>query len=303
MTDLRATETRHPGVVDIERWDDGRVLAALLGGQKRAVEAVEAVIPALASAAELAVRSLNQGGRLVYLAAGSPALIALGDALEIPQTYGEPAERFATILAGGLAITESLVGGPEDDGGQAERDVASAGVGAADCVVAISASGSTPYTLAGLAAARAAGAATVAIANNPGAPLLEGADVGIVLDTGPEIVAGSTRMGAGTAQKVALNMLSTLVALRLGHIHGGHMVSLRADNTKLRQRALRIVTDLSGADASAAARALAAADGAVKPAVLLASGDRDLDAASSRLLRHGGRLDRALDELSAVAVP
>jgi N-acetylmuramic acid 6-phosphate etherase len=303
MTGLRATEERHAAVADIERWDDGQVLAALLDGQRRAVAAVEAALPALSSAAALAVRSLGQGGRLFYLAAGSPALIALGDALEIPQTYGEPAERFQTILAGGLAITESLVGGPEDDGGQAERDVASAGVRAADCVVAISASGSTPYTLAGLLAARAAGASTVAIANNAGAPLLEGADVGIVLDTGPEIVAGSTRMGAGTAQKVALNMLSTLVALRLGHIHGGHMVSLRADNAKLRQRALRIVADISGADSGTAARAMEAADGAVKPAVLLASGERDIDAAMARLQRHDGRLDRALDELSAASVP
>jgi N-acetylmuramic acid 6-phosphate etherase len=301
MTELRATERRHPAVADIERWDNGQVLAALLGGQERAVAAVKTAIPSLAAAAERAVSSLSQGGRLFYLAAGSPALIALGDALEIPQTYGEPAERFQTILAGGLAITENLVGGPEDDGAQAERDVAASGVGAADCVVAISASGSTPYTVAGLAAAAAAGAATVAITNNSGVPLLQGADVGIVLDTGPELVAGSTRMGAGTAQKVALNMLSTLIALRLGHIHGGHMVSLRADNTKLRQRALRIVGDLCGADAAAAARALEAADGAVKPAVLLASGEGGIDAALSRLLRHDGRLDRALDELSAAS--
>ncbi|BDA86186.1 N-acetylmuramic acid 6-phosphate etherase [Aureimonas sp. SA4125] len=297
---LRATEQRHPAVADIEAWDDGRVLAELLKAQARAVAAVEAAVPALASAAALAVKSLDRGGRLIYLGAGSPALIALGDALEIPQTYGEPAERFLTILAGAPGITESLVGGPEDDGGQAEADVAAAGVGGADCVVALSASGSTPYTLAGLAAAKAAGAATVAIANNPGVPLLDIADVAIILDTGPEIIAGSTRMGAGTAQKVALNMLSTLVALRLGHIHGGHMINLRADNAKLRQRALRIVVDLSGADEHVAARALEAAGGEVKPAVLLASGERGIDAARSRLLRHSGRLDRAVGELAAL---
>ena len=300
MMVLRATEQRYPASAGIERWDDGQVLAELLAGQSRAISAVDAAIPALAAAAALAVKSLNRGGRLIYLGAGSPALIALGDALEIPQTYGEPAERFATILAGGLAITESLVGGPEDDAAQAERDVTQAKVGKADCVVAISASGSTPYTSAGLVAAKAAGAATVAITNNPGVPLLDAAEVAVVLATGPEVVAGSTRMGAGTAQKMALNMLSTLVALRLGHIHGGHMVSLRADNAKLRQRALRIVADLTGADEASAARALAAAGGEVKPAVLLASGEASLEEARSRLLRHAGHLDAALDELAAL---
>lgn len=294
---LRATERRDPAVIGIDGWGDAQVLQALLDGQARAVACVGAAIPTLEKVAVLAVGRLKDGGRLIYLASGSPALIALGDALEIPQTYGEPAERFATILAGGLAITESLVGGPEDDGEQAALDVAAAKVGAKDCVIAISASGSTPYTLAGLVAARAAGAATAAIANNSGAPMLAVADVAVVLDSGPEVVAGSTRMGAGTAQKIALNMLSTLVALRLGHVHDGHMVGLRADNEKLRQRAARMVGDIAGVDAATAVAAVGAAGGDVKLAVLIASGAPGLDAARARLAGHDGSLRRALSDL------
>jgi len=294
---LRATEQRDPAVVGIDGWEDAQVLKVLLEGQARAVACVGAAIPSLEKVAVLAVGRLKDGGRLIYLASGSPALIALGDALEIPQTYGEPAERFATILAGGLAITESLVGGPEDDGEQAALDVAAAKVGAKDCVIAISASGSTPYTLAGLVAARAAGAATAAIANNSGAPMLAVADVAVLLDSGPEVVAGSTRMGAGTAQKIALNMLSTLVALRLGHVHDGHMVGLRADNEKLRQRAARMVGDIAGVDAAAAVAAVGAAGGDVKLAVLIVSGAPGLDAARARLAGHDGSLRRALSDL------
>jgi N-acetylmuramic acid 6-phosphate etherase len=297
MSVLRATEQRDASVLGIDSWDDARVLAALLAGQTRALACVEAATPALAEVASLAVDRLRDGGRMIYLAAGSPALIALGDALEIPQTYGEPAERFATILAGGLAITESLVGGPEDDAGQARRDIAAASVGPQDCVVAISASGSTPYTVAGLEAAREAGAATAAVVNNPGTPLANAADVAVVLDSGPEIVAGSTRMGAGTAQKVALNMLSTLIAIRLGHVHDGHMIGLRADNAKLHHRAARMVEDIAGVGEEAARDAVAKAGGDVKLAVLIAAGLPDAEAARQFLLRHAGHLRAALDDL------
>ena len=297
MSALRTTEQRAPAVIGIDGWANEPVLQALLDGQARALASVSAAIPALSDVAALAVGRLQAGGRLIYLAAGSPALIALGDALEIPQTYGEPAERFATILAGGLSITENLVGGPEDDAGQAERDVAAAKVGAKDCVVAISASGSTPYTLAGLAAAKAVGAATAAIANNPGAPLLDAADVAVLLDSGPEIIAGSTRMGAGTAQKVALNMLSTLIAIRLGHVHDGHMVGLRADNTKLRGRAARMVGDIAGVGKAAATAAVDTAGGDIKLAVLLAAGMPGVEAARTTLSRHAGNLRAALAEI------
>lgn len=291
---LPATERRSAVSAGIDALPDADALTALFEGQARALDAVRAAIPALADLAALAVARLEAGGRLLYVAAGSPALIALGDALEIPQTYGEPPERFRVVIAGGRAMTETLLGGPEDDASAAAPDLAAAGLSAGDCVVGISASGTTRYTVAALQAARAAGAATGAIANNPATPLLAAADVAVTLDSGPEVIAGSTRMGAGTAQKAALNMLSTLIAIRLGHVHDGHMVNVRADNAKLRERAARMVADIAAVGPQEAAAALAAADGEVKTAVLVAAGVGARDAAAL-LARHHGRLRPAFE--------
>ncbi|KQQ90287.1 N-acetylmuramic acid 6-phosphate etherase [Aureimonas sp. Leaf324] len=296
-TGLRRTEQRHPESLGLDARSSQEVLARLLDGQVRALASVDAALPAIAEAVALAADALDRGGRLVYLAAGSPALIALADALEIPQTYGEPAERFAAILAGGLDIVRDFTGGPEDDAAAGRRDVEAAGIGACDCILAVSASGSTPFVVAGLQAAREAGAATVAVANNAGAPIFAAADVAILLDTGPEVVAGSTRMGAGTAQKAVLNMISTALAVRRGHVHDGHMVSLRADNAKLLERAARMVADAAGTAPETAAAALEKAGGEVKPAVLLAAGASDLSDARARLARTKGHLRRALQEL------
>ncbi len=288
-----ATEIADARYVGLDTWQDDAILAALLEGQKRALASVEAAIPALAQAARLAAEKLAAGGRLVYLGAGSPALISLGDALEIPQTYGVPRDRIVLIFAGGHAITHNLTGVDEDDAEAARRDVAEAAIGQADCVLAISASGSTPYTVAGLEAARAAGAATVGIAGNSGAPLLAAAEVAVLLDAGPEVISGSTRMGAGTAQKAALNMLSTLVGVRLGHVHDGLMVNVIADNEKLRGRAARIVMRITGVDQARAHDALSLSEGAVKPAILIAAGVTPAEA-GALLGRTSGNLRAAL---------
>ncbi len=295
-----ATEIADSRYAGLDTWPDDTILATLLDGQKRALGSVGAAIPALAAAARLAAEKLAAGGRLAYLGAGSPALIALGDALEIPQTYGVPRDRIVLILAGGEAITRDLTGADEDDAELARRDVAAAAIGPADCLVAVSASGSTPYTVAGLAAARAAGAATVGIAGNSGAPLLAAADIAVLLDTGPEVISGSTRMGAGTAQKAALNMLSTLLGVRLGHVHDGLMVNVNADNAKLRGRAARIVMKIAGVEQSRAHAALNQSDGAVKPAVLIAAGASPAEA-GTLLGRTKGNLRAALALLGAAA--
>jgi N-acetylmuramic acid 6-phosphate etherase len=242
MTDrVPATEIADDRYDGLDTWRDDAILTALFEGQRRALASVEAAIPQLARAAQAAARKLEAGGRLVYLASGSPALISLGDALEIPQTYGVPRDRILLIFAGGPAILENLTGVDEDNGAAAIADVEAHGIGETDCVIATSASGSTPYTVAGLTAARAAGAATVGIAGNAGTPLLAAAEIGVLLDAGPEVISGSTRMGAGTAQKAALNMLSTLIGVHLGHVYDGLMVNVTADNDKLRRRAARIV--------------------------------------------------------------
>jgi N-acetylmuramic acid 6-phosphate etherase len=245
------------------------------------------------------VAALEAGGRLIYLGAGSPALMSLADALELPQTYGIPYDRIVLILADGETIATRLNGLREDDVEGARADIRAAGVGPNDCVIATSASGTTPYTLEGLRAARQAGARTIGIAGNAGAPLFAEAEVGVHLDTGPEVISGSTRMGAGTAQKAALNMLSTLIGVRLNHVYDGLMVNVKADNDKLRGRATRIVTTITGASAETAAFALEQSDGEVKPAILIAAGAKSLADAVTLLGATKGNVRQALAQLSA----
>lgn len=294
-----ATEMVEQRYAGLDTWDDHAILTALLDGQRHALASVAAAIPDLSRAAQLGVEKLNAGGRLIYLAAGSPALISLGDALEIPQTYGVARDKILLIFAGGHAITQNLTGSDEDDPVLARKDVAEAHVGPDDCVIATSASGSTPYTVAGLAASRNAGAATIGIAGNAGAPLLEAADVAVLLDAGPEVISGSTRMGAGTAQKAALNMLSTLIGVRLGHVYDGLMVNVKADNEKLRGRAARIVARITGVSLATASQALKTSDGEVKPAILIAAGVSNLAQAMTILGQTKGNVRSALAQLAA----
>lgn len=296
-----ATETAEDRFAGLDTWQDEAILTALLEGQKRALASVDAAIPALSRAATAAAESLAGGGRLVYLASGSPALMSLADALEIPQTYGIAHDRIVLILADGDGIGKRLNGAREDDMDGARADVAAHRVGKGDCVVATSASGSTRYTVAGLEAAREAGARTVGIAGNAGAPLLAAAEIPVLLDTGPEVISGSTRMGAGTAQKVALNMLSTLVGVRLGHVYDGLMVNVKADNEKLRIRSARIVSHITGVAESAARAALEATGGEVKPAILIAAGAADAAEARDVLERAGGHVRAALARLATGA--
>lgn len=298
MTIPPATEAADARYDGLDTWPDEVVLAALLDGQRRALEAVAAAIPELCRGARLAADRLRGGGRLIYVAAGSPALMSLADALEIPQTYGIAHERIVTILADGKGIAERLDGSREDRADAAETDLAAAMVGPADCIIATSASGSTPYTVAGLRAARRAGAATIGIAGNPNSALLESAEVAVLLATGPEVIAGSTRMGAGTAQKAALNMLSTLMGVHLGHVYDGLMVNVKADNAKLRGRAARIVSKITGVDDGTAVRALEVSGGEVKPAALIAAGVRSLAEAGALLGQSRGNLRQALARAS-----
>lgn len=292
----KATEARHGKVEGLDTRAPEDVLALLASGQQEAARAVDAAIPALADAAELVAGALRSGAKLVYAAAGSSGLMAMADALELPGTYGIPRDQIVLLLAGGLSSLGDMPGAPEDDVLLAEKDASVITEG--DCVLAVSASGSTPYVLKIAEIARRRGAKVVAIANNPGARLFDGADVSVLLETPPEVVAGSTRMGAGTAQKLAFNMLSTLAAIRLGHVHDGHMVNLRADNEKLRIRAAGMVAEIAGIGFDEAREWFGQADGSVKVAVLLASGAADADAARELLNRSGQVLRKALTELT-----
>ncbi len=291
----KATEARHEKAEGLDQRDPAEILALLASGQQAAASAVDAAIPALADAAGLVAQALRSGKKLIYAAAGSSGLMAMADALELPGTYGIPRDQIRLLLAGGLSSLGDMPGTPEDDTELAESDADV--IAAGDCVLAVSASGSTPYVLKIAEIARARGARIVAIANNSGAHLFDGADVCVLLETPPELIAGSTRMGAGTAQKLAFNMISTLAAIRLGHVHDGHMVDLRADNEKLRIRAAGMVAEIADLGFDDARGWLEAAGGSVKLAVLLAKGAPDADAAQELLIRSDHVLRKALAEL------
>jgi N-acetylmuramic acid 6-phosphate etherase len=270
---------------------------ALLASYRRAIECVAAAEEEIRAAASRLADRWERGGRCIYLGAGAAGLIAAEDAAELPGTFGLDRRRIAVILAGVDRAHFDLDAAAEDDTQVAERAVAALGDLTNDTVIAVSASGSTPFTLAGAKAARRAGALVIAIANRRNAPLLTAADIPLLLDTGDEALQGSTRLAAGAAQKCALGMLSTLVGLALGHIYAGLMVNLRADNDKLHRRAVGIVTAISGVAESEAKAALAATGGEVKLAALLSSGARDRGDAANRLERSCGRLAEALDTM------
>ncbi len=295
----KQTEARHPQADGLDLRSDDAILALLAEGQAEAARSAGAAGLDIARAAALAAGAIRTGGRLIYAAAGSSGLMALADALELPGTYGVPRERIVVLFAGGQEALIDMRGGPEDDGAAAREAVVALAPTPRDCLIAVTASGQTPYPLAAVEAARQAGAHTIGIANNRGAPLFDLVDVGICLETPPEVIAGSTRMGAGTAQKIALNMLSTLMAIRLGHVHDGFMVNVVADNAKLRMRARSIVMSVTGAGADAADAALAASGGAVKPAILIASGAPSLAEAQRLLAMHEGHIRPSLADLKS----
>lgn len=291
------TEMIHASAVGFDMRPPQEALAILAAAQAEAAKAVQEAVPEIATGAELAAKCLAAGGRVIYVAAGSSGLMALADALELPGTYGIARDRIVVLLAGGIAALTEMVGGPEDDADAARAEIAAAGVGPGDCVIALTASGYTPYPMAAVEAARAAGARTIGLSNNRGAPLFDRVDVAICLPTPPEVIAGSTRMGAGTAQKIALNMLSTMMAIHLGHVHDGFMVNLIADNIKLRGRARRIVMAVSEVPEATAADALDQAGGAVKTAILLAAGADGVVDAQRLLAENQNRLRPALQAL------
>ncbi|UJW85781.1 N-acetylmuramic acid 6-phosphate etherase [Devosia sp. SL43] len=291
------TEMTHARAKGFDMLPSQEALTILATAQAEAAEAVQQAVPEIAAGAELAAQCLMAGGRLIYAAAGSSGLMALADALELPGTYGIGRDRIKVLLAGGIAGLTEMVGGPEDDADAAQAEMAAIGVGPSDCVIALTASGYTPYPMAAVEAARAAGAKTIGISNNRGAPLFERVDVAICLPTPPEVIAGSTRMGAGTAQKIALNMLSTMMAIHLGHVHDGYMVNLIADNLKLRGRAKRIVMAVSDVPEDKAVDALVQAGGAVKTAILLAVGAEGVAEAERLLADNQNRLRPALRAL------
>lgn len=290
---MNGTEAFDPRYRGLDTWSDADILAAFLDGQARAIEAVRPALPSIAVAAQAIAARIEPSGRLVYAGAGTSGRQAALDGMELGATFSWPASRVAFVLAEGNTLDPGVKGTDEDDTTFAGAIVRDLGLCSADCVIAVAASGTTPFTLAAVEAAKAAGALVAGIANNAGTSLLRRSDHAILLDTGPETIAGSTRMNAGTAQKAALGLLSSLIMTRLGHVHDGLMVSMRADCAKLEGRAARIVAEIAGCAPEVAAAALATGRGRIKPAVLIARG-ADAGDAEALLARAGGNLRVAL---------
>jgi N-acetylmuramic acid 6-phosphate etherase len=298
---LRQTEQLHSRAANIDTLDSLEILQILSAGQSDAIDSVRSALPAIHQAAELMAETINNGGSLIYAAAGSSGLMGLADGLELPGTFGINKHSIRILLAGGQASLTDLAGDSEDDELSAVRDAA--GISQRDCIIAISASGSTAYPLAVIKAAKQIGASVIGISNTPRTPILEQASIAIYLPTPPEVIAGSTRLGAGTAQKATLNMMSTLMGIRLGHVHDGYMVNLYADNKKLLERAARIVSELGNCTAEQADEYLGHAEGSVKSAILLSLGARDLNAAKLNLENAGQNLRQAISELKSSLDP
>ena len=292
------TESADKRFVDLDAWPLADALAAMWQGQVRAVAAVRPALPAIAGAVAAAAEALGARGRLVYVGAGTSGRVAAQDGSELPPTVDWPARRVVFAMAGGSRAFLRSVEGAEDDAQAGARTMRRLRVKAGDVVVGVAASGTTPFTVAALRAARARKAVTIALACNPETPLLAAAAFPILVETGSEAIAGSTRMKAGTAQKIVLNLLSTGIMLRLGRVYRGLMVNMRPANAKLRRRAEAMVAELGRCTPQAAASALDAAKGDIKLAVLLRAG-LGLAKARALLKRHHGRLRAALAEIDA----
>lgn len=288
-----STEAVSPRYRDLDTWTPREILEALLERQFTALATVQAALPAIEAAALAAAERLSENGRLAYAGAGTSGRIAVQDGVELVPTFSWPEERLVYFLAGGEQALVRAIEGAEDDE-QIGRSAVST-LTRNDVLIALAASGTSPFTLGTVRGAKHSGALTIALTNNQNTPFPREADHLILLDTGPEVIAGSTRLSAGTAQKAALNLLSTLLMVRLGRVYGNRMVELKATNAKLHERAQKIVRELTGATAPVAAKALQRAGGRVSLAVLLVKG---LDPYQGQeLLLRAGNLREALKRI------
>ena len=294
MTPTLRTEEPHPAHPQLDRYDTAALVEAFVDDQAQAARAVRDAAAALAQAVDAAVPRLRGGGRIVYVGAGTSGRLGVLDSVELHPTFSWSRERAPALLAGGEAAMFAAVEGAEDDRAQGAADLAALRPTAADVVLLLAASGATPYALGAAGVARAAGALTVGIVNNPGAPLAAACEIAVVLDTGPEVISGSTRLKAGTAQKIALNTFSSSVMVRLHKVHGNLMVDLRATNAKLVQRALRLTMRASGAGEADARAALAACGARVKVAIVMLQAGIDAAEAERRLAAADGSVRQAL---------
>ena len=292
------TERASPRYAGIDVWEPADILESLIEGQFAAVAAVRAALPEIEAAAIAMQERLRERGRLVYAGAGTSGRMGVQDGAELIPTFSWPDDRLLLLIAGGKDALLQSVEGAEDEVEQAVALVTRHEISAADVLIAVAASGTTPFTMTCLREARKRGALTVGIANNRDTPILHESHHAILLNTGSEPIAGSTRMKAATAQKIALNLLSSLLMILLGRVYQGLMVDVRALNKKLVRRSEDMLMQLTGRSRDEARAALDRANGSVKVAVLLLHGC-DPDRAADLLDRAAGQLGKALELLKA----
>lgn len=292
------TEESNPRTRAIDRRSTLEIVRLINQEDKSVAQAVSQVLDRVAEAVDLIVERLGSGGRLIYIGTGTSGRLGVLDASECPPTFGVSPDLVRGIIAGGYEALHQAVEAAEDDPRQAAADLASINLSSKDVVVGISASGNTPYTLGAIEAARNAGAATVAVTCNTDSRIAAVADISIAAIVGPEVIAGSSRMKAGTAQKLILNMLSTATMIRLGLVYGNLMANLRATNEKLRRRACVILVEEAGLDSEEASRVFQAAGEDLRVALIMARSGLSLDEARQSLESHGGSVRKTLDGLS-----
>jgi N-acetylmuramic acid 6-phosphate etherase len=290
------TETPSPLHPSLDRYSTRAMTAAFITDQQGAAEAVAAAGDDIAAAVDAALPRIARGGRLIYVGAGTSGRLGVLDSAELHPTFSWPRERAIGILAGGKGAVFDAVEGAEDSHANGASDLAASGVGADDVVLLIAASGATPYVLGAMQAARLAGALTIGLANNPGAAVTAGADIGITLDTGPEVISGSTRLKAGTAQKIALNTFSSTLMVCLNKVYGNLMVDVRPTNVKLLARTVVLTRHATGASEAVASAALSACGHNVKVAIVMIRQGIDGAAATALLEQHAGSVRAALGE-------
>lgn len=290
------TEQINPRTENIDRLSTLEIITLINQEDMTVAQSVQKALPQISKAVDGITDRLTQGGRVIYLGAGTSGRLGILDAVECVPTFGIDPDLFQGIIAGGATAISRAVEGAEDQVEGGQNDLRDAQLSSQDVVVGIAASGQTPYVTGGVRYAKSIGALTIGVACNSPAPLLDAVDIPIAVPVGPEVITGSTRMKAGTAQKMVLNMLSTTAMIKLGKVYGNLMVDLQITNEKLEQRACDIIVHLTGLDAKSAEDLLKNAHYHVKTALVMYHSQSDYTTANQILANHNGFLKQIIEE-------